>query len=206
MCTTFPGQRNRFPTARLGLRISEQPFAQGGLSTSSAISPLVQATCWFSWFGCAAYGLLFKRTRALRSDSVFKAIAMLAKPAKICQRSACTSGEICTLILEGDRSVQIVCSTLLDTPFVERCTRQKNICNFMAFGLYVSGYYLLNSYVFSKSASFVKTQEFSAWPCSSGRDTTAQAFGEIFADFSSIAIARDALFERKARVRGKSNP
>ena len=38
------------------------------------------------------------------------------------------------------------------------------------------------------------------------RDTTVQAFGEIFADFSSIAIARDALFERKARVRGKSNP
>ena len=32
-----------------------------------------------------------------------------------------------------------------------------------------------------------------------------QAFGEIFADFSSIAIARDALFERKARVRVKSN-
>ena len=35
---------------------------------------------------------------------------------------------------------------------------------------------------------------------SPGRDTTAQAFGEIFADFSSIAIARDALFERDARV------
>ena len=62
-------------------------------------------------FGCAAYRLLFKQTRALRSNSVFKAIAMLAKPAKICQRSARTSGEICTLILEGDWSVQIVCST-----------------------------------------------------------------------------------------------
>ena len=35
---------------------------------------------------------------------------------------------------------------------------------------------------------------------------TAQTFGEIFAVFSSRAIARDALFERKARVRGKSNP
>ena len=52
-------------------------------------------------FGCAAYGLLFKQTRALRSNSVFKAIAMLAKPAKICQRSARTSGEICTLIVES---------------------------------------------------------------------------------------------------------
>ena len=53
-------------------------------------------------FGCTAYGLLFKQTRALRSNSVFKAIAMLANPAKICQRYARTSGEICTLILEGD--------------------------------------------------------------------------------------------------------
>ena len=32
---------------------------------------------------------------------------MLAKPAKICQRYARTSGEICTLILEGDGSVQM---------------------------------------------------------------------------------------------------
>ena len=58
-------------------------------------------------FGCAAYRLLFKQTRALRSNSVFKAIALLAKPAKICQRSARTSGEICTLILEGDGAVQM---------------------------------------------------------------------------------------------------
>ena len=53
-------------------------------------------------FGCAAYRLLFKQTRALRSNSVFKAIAILAKLAKICQRYAHTSGEICTLISEGD--------------------------------------------------------------------------------------------------------
>ena len=33
-----------------------------------------------------------------------------------------------------------------------------------------------------------------------------QAFGEIFADFSSIAIARDALFEHRVRVCVKSNP
>ena len=44
----FSHYRNRLPTARLCLRISEQPFAQGRLSTSSAISPLVLATCWFS--------------------------------------------------------------------------------------------------------------------------------------------------------------
>ena len=78
-------------------------------------------------FGCAAYGLLFKRTRALRSNSVFKAIALLAKPAKICQRSALGRGEICTLIVEGYQSVQIGCSTLLAAPFVERCTRQKKM-------------------------------------------------------------------------------
>ena len=40
----FPGQRNT--SQRQGLAwASEQPFAQGRLSTSSAISPLVQATC-----------------------------------------------------------------------------------------------------------------------------------------------------------------
>ena len=38
------------------------------------------------------------------------------------------------------------------------------------------------------------------------RDTAVQAFGEIFADFSSIAIARDALFEHCVRVCVKSNP
>ena len=38
------------------------------------------------------------------------------------------------------------------------------------------------------------------------RDTTVQAFGEIFADFSSRAIARDALFEHRVRVCVKSNP
>ena len=32
-----------------------------------------------------------------------------------------------------------------------------------------------------------------------------QAFGEIFADFSSIAIARDALFEHRVRVCAESN-
>ena len=33
----------------------------------------------------------------------------------------------------------------------------------------------------------------------------AQTFGEIFAVFSSIAIARDALFEHRVRVCVKSN-
>ena len=62
-------------------------------------------------FGCAAYRLLFKQTRALRSNSVFKAIALLAKPAKICQRYARTSGEICTLILERQSFCANGCST-----------------------------------------------------------------------------------------------
>ena len=39
-----------------------------------------------------------------------------------------------------------------------------------------------------------------------GRKEPARAFGEIFADFSSIAIARDALFEHCVRVCVKSNP
>ena len=151
----FPGQRNTFK--RQGLA--------WGFRTAICTGEAFRIKCDLSacavnllifLFGCAAYGLLFKRTRAMRSNSVFKAIAMLAKPAKICQRSARTSGEICTLIVEGDQSVQIGCSTLSTMPFIERCTRQKNICNFMDFCLYVSGYYLLNSYVFSKSASFAK--------------------------------------------------
>ena len=43
-------------------------------------------------------------------------------------------------------------------------------------------------------------------PSSPERDTTIQTFREIFADFSSIAIARDALFEHCVRVCVKSNP
>ena len=42
----------------------------------------VQA-CRFSCFFCAAYGLLLPRTRALRSNSASRAIAMLEKSAKI---------------------------------------------------------------------------------------------------------------------------
>ena len=46
--------------------------------------------------GCAAYRLLYKQTRTKCSNSVCKAIAMLANPAKICQRSALGSGDIRT--------------------------------------------------------------------------------------------------------------
>ena len=99
-------------------------------------------------FGCAAYRLLFKQTRALRSNSVFKAIALLAKPAKICQRSAGTSGQTCTLIPEGNETVQIVCSTLLTVSFVEMYIRQKKI----------------RSFIDLKFVLFAKTKEFSAWP------------------------------------------
>ena len=44
--------------------------------------------------GCAADRLLYKQTRTKCSNSVCKAIAMLANPAKICQRSALGSGAI----------------------------------------------------------------------------------------------------------------
>ncbi|MCI7739926.1 MAG: hypothetical protein MSR29_11120, partial [Lachnospiraceae bacterium] len=101
------------------MRISEQPFAQGRFSVSSAGLSACSVNLLIFLFGCAAYRLLFKQTRALRSNIVFKAIALLAKPAKICQRSAGTSGQTCTLISEGYQSVQIGCSTLLAMSFVE---------------------------------------------------------------------------------------
>ena len=156
MCTAFPFAGTNSQRQGWVRGASEQPFAQRGLSASSAGLSACSGNLLIFLSGCAAYRLLFKQTRALRSNSVFKAIALLAKPAKICQRSAGTSGQTCTLISEGYQSVQIGCSTLLAMSFVEKCARQKNICTFMDFCLYVSGYYLLNSYVFSKSASFAK--------------------------------------------------
>ena len=68
------------PTAKLGFRRSEQPFAQGRFSTSSAGLSACSGNLLIFLPGCAAYRLLFKQTRALRSNSVFKAIALLAKP------------------------------------------------------------------------------------------------------------------------------
>ena len=182
----FPGQRNTSQRHSFRLLIS-------GVFPHDRRSPGRDTTaqaCRFSCFFCAAYRLLLPQTRAWRSNSASRAIAMLAKPAKICQRSARTSGEICTLIVEGDQSVQIGCSTLLAAPFVERCTRQTKRAS----------KYTSNLYRLRKQRSFPHDRRLS------GRDTTAQAFGEIFADFSSIAIARDALFERQARVCVKSNP
>ena len=110
MCTAFSFAET-LSNGKAGFRAFEQPFAQGRLSVSSAGLSACSGNLLIFCFGCAAYGLLFKQTRALRSNSVFKAIALLARPAKICQRSARTSGKICTLISEGDGSVQIVCST-----------------------------------------------------------------------------------------------
>ena len=124
MCTTFPfaetlsNGKAGFEGFRTAICTGEIFYIKCDFS-SSTVNLLIFLS------GCAAYGLLFKQTRALRSNSVFKAIALLAKPAKICQRSACGRGEICTLIPEGNGSVQIGCSTLLAAPFVERCTRQK---------------------------------------------------------------------------------
>ena len=111
MCIAFP----------VNEALSNGKVWLGGFRTAICTGEIFYIKCDFSsstvnllifLSGCAAYGLLFKQTRALRSNSVFKAIAMLAKPAKICQRSAGTSGQTCTLISEGDKTVQIVCSTL----------------------------------------------------------------------------------------------
>ena len=77
--------------------------------------------------GCAADRLLYKQTRTRCSNSVCKAIAMLANPAKICQRSALGSGDIRTLIMESCQSVQMGRSTLLALSFVGRYTKQKSV-------------------------------------------------------------------------------
>ncbi|MDO5392360.1 MAG: hypothetical protein Q4F24_14880, partial [Eubacteriales bacterium] len=55
------------PNGKVWLRAFEQPFAQGGLSTSSADLSACAGNLLIFLLGCAAYGLLFKRTRALRS-------------------------------------------------------------------------------------------------------------------------------------------
>ena len=70
--------------------------------------------------GCAADRLLYKQTRTRCSNSVCKAIAMLANPAKICQRSALGSGDICTLVMESGRYVQMGRSILLAVLLVKR--------------------------------------------------------------------------------------
>ena len=77
--------------------------------------------------GCAADRLLYKQTRTECSNSVCKAIAMLANPAKICQRYALGSGDIRTLIMENCQSVQMGRSTLLALSFVGRYTKQKSV-------------------------------------------------------------------------------
>ena len=77
--------------------------------------------------GCAADRLLYKQTRTKCSNSVCKAIAMLANPAKICQRSALGSGDIRTLIMESCQSVQMGRSTLLALSFVGQYTKQKSV-------------------------------------------------------------------------------
>ena len=126
----FPVRRNTFKRQGLVWRLPNRHLHRESFHIKCDFSACAVNLLIFL-FGCAAYGLLFKQTRALRSNSVFKAIAMLAKPAKICQRSALTSGEICTLIMEGDWSVQIVCSTLLAVSFVEMYARQKEIRSFI---------------------------------------------------------------------------
>ena len=55
----FPGQRDTFQ--RQGLAwASEQPFAQGRLSTSSAVSPLVRADLWQIFAGLASRAIALK--------------------------------------------------------------------------------------------------------------------------------------------------
>ena len=91
----FPVRRNTFKRQGLVWRLPNRHLHRESFHIKCDFSACAVNLLIFL-FGCAAYGLLFKQTRALRSNSVFKAIAMLAKPAKICQRSAGTSGQTCT--------------------------------------------------------------------------------------------------------------
>ena len=119
----FPGQRNTFQRPGFWVAyfrsFSHDRHSPGRDTTAQA--------CRFSCFFCAAYGLLLTQTRTQCSNSVCKAIAMLANPAKICKRSALGSGDIRTLIMESCQSVQMGRSTLLALSFVGRYTKQKSV-------------------------------------------------------------------------------
>ena len=186
MCTTFLVNET-LPNGKVGFKNFRTAICTGKTFHIKCDLSACAGNLLIFLFGCAAYGLLFKQTRALRSNSVFKAIAMLAKPTKICQRSARTSGEICTLIWEGNGTVQIVCSTSAGR-------------NRLTATAWADSPQAQNLHHLRKGRSFLHDLR------SPERDTTAQAFGEIFADFSSIAIARDALFEHCVLVCVKSNP
>ena len=95
VCAPLSWSTEHFPPAEVGGLLPE--FFHARLSSERDIP--AQA-CRFSCFFCAAYGLLLTQTRTRCSNSVCKAIAMLANPAKICQRSAFGSGDICTLIMK----------------------------------------------------------------------------------------------------------
>ena len=179
------------PNGRVWLNVSEQPFAQGDFPHQVRSLRLYrQPVDFLVWLRRLLIAFQTNSRHALKQCFQSNRYARQTRTTKICQRSARTSGEICTLIVEGDSSVQIGCSTLLAAPFVERCTRQKKRAS----------KYTSNLYRLRKQRSFPHDRHLP------GRDTPSQAFGEIFADFSSIAIARDALFEHGVRVCGKSNP
>ena len=107
-------------------------FAQAKVSKSSADILASAGNLLIFWFGCAAYRLLFKQTRAMRSNSVFKAIAMLTKPAKIFQRSALGSEDICTLIKKNNELVQMRISHVSFLTLFWTACQTKNIIVFSA--------------------------------------------------------------------------
>ena len=79
MCTAFAFAGTNSQRQGWVRGASEQPFAQGRFSISSAGLSACSGNLLIFLSGCAAYRLLFKQTRALRSNSVFKAIALLAR-------------------------------------------------------------------------------------------------------------------------------
>ena len=102
VCAPLSWSTEHFPPAEVGGLLPE--FFHARLSSERDIP--AQA-CRFSCFFCAAYRLLLTQTRTQCSNSASRAIAMLANPAKICQRYALGSGDIRTLIMESCQSVQM---------------------------------------------------------------------------------------------------
>ena len=141
--------------------------------------------CRFSCFFCAAYGLLLPRTRALRSNSASRAIAMLEKSAKI-------SPNACAVVSLPDKRGHAENSYV----FINNTTFEKTIKFYMLFCL-----------VYHPTKDTANKVE---WPICTYRQLSIikvrisplprADLWQIFAGLASIAIALQTLFEHRVRV------
>ena len=118
VCAPLSWSTGQNPNGKVGLEGFRTAICTGKVFHIKCDSSAYAGNLLIFLSGCAAYRLLYKQTRTRCSNSVCKAIAMLANPAKICQRSALGSGDIRTLIMESCRYVQIDHSTLLAVSLV----------------------------------------------------------------------------------------